>query len=78
MDERFDVMVAGTLITIKGDENTLRPLANQLSGEINDILLNDARIGKLEAAFLCALNNLEAKNALEEENKALRAKLSGN
>ena len=76
MDEKFDVMVAGTLVTVKGDEKKLGALANRLSGEISDILLNDARIGKLEAAFLCALKNLEEKTALEEENRALREKLA--
>ena len=77
MDEKFDVIVAGTLITVKGDENKLKPLADKLSGEINDIIFKDAKMGKLEAAFLCALRNLEAASALEEENRALREKLAG-
>lgn len=75
MEKTFDVMIAGTLLTLRGDEEKQKALAAVLADEVNAILLNDARIGKLEAAFICALNNLEARKALEEENALLRAKL---
>ncbi|MDD6266150.1 MAG: cell division protein ZapA [Clostridia bacterium] len=61
MDEKFDVMVAGTVLTLKGDEEKMKKLAQILNDQVNGILLNDAKSTKLEAALMCALYNLEAR-----------------
>ena len=66
MDQRFDVVVAGTVLSLKGDEEKLKALAAKLNEEVNAVLLADARVGKLEAALICAMNNLEAKCELEK------------
>lgn len=68
MDEKFDVLIAGTVLTLKGNEEKMKKLAAILNEQVNDILLNDARKTKLEAALICALNNLEAKLDSEEKH----------
>lgn len=82
MKQVYRVTVAGIPLNIVTDEeeNYLLSLVDKLSRTVSEIVIKNRNASKTDAAILCALDGLDAKEKLQEkldeiegENERLRA-----
>lgn len=82
MKQVYRVTVAGIPLSIvtDEDENYLLSLVGKLSRTVSEIVIRNRSASKTDAAILCALDGLDAKEKLQEkldeaegENERLRA-----
>ena len=82
MKQVYRVTVAGLPLNIvtEEEENYLLALVDKLSRTVSEIVIKNRSASKTDAAILCALDGLDAKekmqekiDTLESENERLRA-----
>ncbi len=78
MKEKYTVSIAGAKLTIISEESEeyVLELAKIIDRRITETVIANKRCTKIDALTLCALDYLDSKVKLTEENEILKKKIA--
>lgn len=77
MKQKITLVVSGIMINIvtENDPDYVRGLGRLLENRISDLVISSSNRQKNEALLLCALDYLDERNKLKEENEMLKKEI---
>lgn len=77
MKEKITLIVSGIRITVltENDPEYVKSLGRLLERRVSDLVISSTSCQKNEALLLCALDYLDERNKLAEENERLKAEI---